>query len=439
MPSLTLQLYSNGRWCDAATFSVEDETRGHLGLGILDYHLDYVAKHLSESRTVHALSCNYSVSFSNYRQEPWPAFLLDILPSGAGRRQWLQRQGLKDEHSSDWALLGVGAGSPPGNLRIKEAVLKHAELIGPDASGLLHKGAIHPGFNRSDIIQRGEHFIEYAHQHDAATAGASDVQGEAPKFLLVEDRRGRWHAEGAIPDAQVAKHWLVKFPRGATQSDRDILRNECAYLEVARALGLHVGEALQYEGDALFIPRFDRKVKPDYIERFGVESLCSAAGISQYGASPAHELLLSAITCCSHSQSTDIVEYICRDIINIILGNKDNHARNSAILKSPTGHSALSPLFDFAPMYLDNEGIARVCRWHKDYEQAGQPIWPKLVEHIEASYPTCNIEHLRARIRTLSTQLERLEEHMISAGVDDQIIHTRLLSLARQLPLLREV
>ncbi len=36
------------------------------------------------------------------------------------------------------------------------------------------------------MVSRGDSFIEYAHEVGATVAGATDTQGEAPKFWVVE-------------------------------------------------------------------------------------------------------------------------------------------------------------------------------------------------------------------------------------------------------------
>ncbi len=143
-------------------------------------------------------------------------------------------------------------GNAPGNLRIAGA----AEETFDD----------HPGFERHEIIEKNVDFIEYAEACGALVAGASDVQGQAPKFLLVEDHDSRWHAEGALPDNQVRCHWLVKFPRGNKEADRRVLLNEAPYYEVARAFGLRTAAPLEYQDDALFVRRFDRRVTPEGLD-----------------------------------------------------------------------------------------------------------------------------------------------------------------------------
>lgn len=57
-----------------------------------------------------------------------------------------------------------------------------------------------------------------------------------------------------------------------------------------------------------------------------------------------------------------VIEMIQRDLLNIAFGNSDNHGRNTALIKRPEA-IWLSPLYDFAPMKADPEGIVRVTQW----------------------------------------------------------------------------
>jgi serine/threonine-protein kinase HipA len=275
----------------------------------------------------------------------------------------------------------------------------------------------HPGFTREAVIARSEAFVEYAYQHGIYAAGGSDVQGVAPKLLLTQDRDGAWHAEGRLPDATVAAHWLVKRPRGSTAADRKVLRNEAAYMRVASALGLHVHGELTWENDCLFIPRFDRIPHASVLQRLGMESLASLANVAEYGARMPHDVLCQAIIDHCSDPASDLLEYIKRDIVNVVMGNKDNHARNTVVLRYEDGSVALSPMFDFAPMYLDPEGIARVCRWDGNAEEGGVPNWAVVVEryrdHLEDPVPA---------LRDFGRQIERLPELMRELGVDDDII-----------------
>jgi len=416
----TIEIYQRGHWRPAGTLHPANTEHGYRGESSFEYLLDYAADYANpKAAPIAGLSCRYPVDFDLHQQARWPAFTLDILPSGYGRRQWLEQLELNDGPKSDWPLLMRGTAFPPGNLRIAEAVAaKDPYRKVPTSHGDLVPANQHPGFKRDDILTRDEYFIEYAYQLGIYAAGGSDVQGAAPKILLAQDLQGAWHAEGTLPDNKVLAHWLVKRPRGTTRVDRQVLRNEAAYMQVARKLGLQVHADLLWVENNLFIPRFDRRVHTgDYIERLGMESLCSLAGISEFGVPVPHDTLCQAIIQYCSEPRRDLLEYIKRDIANVVMGNKDNHSRNSAVIRDENGHVALAPLFDFAPMYLDPEGIARVCRWEGDAENAGRPEWAIVTERFEN-----HLDDAKRALRQFGQEIARLPDTMRQAGIDDTII-----------------
>ncbi|WP_288132148.1 HipA domain-containing protein [Microbulbifer sp.] len=424
----TIEVYRSGRWQPAGILCPLKPQLGYCGPSRLEYALEYAAEYAGPDTTRAAgLSCRYPVDFTQHEAPHWPAFVLDMLPNGFGRQQWLELLKLRDTASADWPLLLRGAAFPPGNLRIAEAVAaKDLSTPVPTANGALVPMADHPGFNLEDVLNRREHFVEYAFQHGIYAAGASDVQGIAPKLLLVQDLEGRWHAEGVLPDDRVSAFWILKRPRGRAAADRNILRNEAAYMRVAREMGLRVFAELEWDNDSLFIPRFDRRVqKGKSVDRLGMESLCSLAGVAEFGKPISHDTLCRALIRYSSQPGADLLEYIQRDILNLALGNKDNHARNTAVYRFENGDVTLTPLFDFAPMYLDPEGIARVCRWEGDAETAGRPEWGKVLERYREQLPDG-----AARLRTFGTRLRQLPDIAHKAGVDGNIIEHQLPAIS---------
>ena len=188
----------------------------------------------------------------------------------------------------------------------------------------------------------------------------------------------------------------------------------------ADRLGLKVYAELEWEEDNLFVPRFDRCVLDGDVERYGMESLYSAAGVAEYGAPVSHEALCNAIEAYCTEPDAELLEYIKRDIVNVVLGNKDNHGRNTAFLRYETGVVKLAPLYDFAPMYLDPEGIPRVCRWSGTAETAGEPEWGTVMELFPGKEET-----LRAALRDFGRLIRQLPDIMRECGVDDDIIEQR--------------
>ena len=61
--------------------------------------------------------------------------------------------------------------------------------------------------------------------------------------------------------------------------------------------------------------------------------------------------------------AAEVTEYVLRDVLNLALGNPDNHGRNTALAKDIDGCVRLTPLFDFCPMRLDASGVRRSTTW----------------------------------------------------------------------------
>ena len=172
MDEVVIEIYREGRWHKAAEFSPygKDYHSGYRVGGRLSYDIDYVLSCMEEDRIVDRVGCLYPVNFNLYSGMSWPAFLLDLLPTGAAREAWLKSLGLRDDESSWWQLLRLATGNPPGNLRIAGAAVENF--------------IEHPGFDRQEIIEKNVNFIEYAETNGALVAGASDVQGQARMALV---------------------------------------------------------------------------------------------------------------------------------------------------------------------------------------------------------------------------------------------------------------
>lgn len=382
-----LELFLEGAWRTAARASPlgDSAALGSSGPTHLDYEIEYSLPRLDRTG-LEAVSCRYPVSLELHRLERWPAFLLDLLPSGAPRRYWLGHLGLDDQPASHWPLLLAGAGNPPGNLRVREAAPPPPE------------GA-HAGFEYEEVVATAPEFIEYAFRHGAPLAGSTAVQGDAPKLLLTQDTAGRWHADGALPDERASVHWILKLPRGRQEADRIILRHEAVYSRVARAAGLRVYAPSRHDRDILFVPRFDRAparprggdvggvpFPPRHmggVVRHGLESLASLAGLTRFGERPPHETLCRAIARHCTEPRAEVAEYVLRDVLNLALGNTDNHPRNTAVLKLAGGRVLLAPIYDLAPMFMDPQMIPRACRW--EGEQHGRPDWVEVVRQLADS------------------------------------------------------
>lgn len=397
--NLFLEIFVENQWRRLGEVEIFDTSsmKGYKGKGSYQYDLEYLDQFIDHLHTngMYAASVRYPLNFGHTLEENWPAFLLDLIPTGAARLNWLKRLGLTDSPAADFELLEKGAINPPGNIRVT-------------FDGDLFEGINeHKGFDYEEVVGRGVDFIEYAENLGAIVSGTSGAQGVAPKFLLVEDGKGMWHGDGAIKESEIAKSWLVKFPRGKKQRDYDILRLEQIYYEVATELGVKVLGPLHWDRDTLFIPRFDReKDSHGNLMRKGLESLVSAIGISDFGVGKKIEDYLDVLKKYCTNPAEDIMEFVFRDFLNVVMGNPDNHGRNTALIKTESTIE-IAPLFDFAPMVLDDSGIPRASKWNeenyhipnfKSIELALVNVGisrPEAVAFLKKSHEKiCNVKHL---------------------------------------------
>jgi len=371
----TLQLHAQGTWHDVASVRLHGkENEGWKAKTYSGYAVEWAFEH-GGSTDAHALCARWPVGLEPLQAPHWPVFLIDMLPQGFGRQELLRRIGQSPTASevADWKLLLAGAGNPIGHLRVKEA----AEWLGANA------GAVR-GFTDEEVAQRGDAFSEYLASHGLFVAGSSGVQGEWPKMLLTRADDGLLYLDHTLPDERAVQHYIVKFGRGTDRQLASILRHEAPYMDMAQQLGLRVHAPLVLRERALFIPRFDRQTDrrnhASTVTRLAQESIATLTGMPGFEAVPSHDqVCLELMQHCTDPQG-EVLEYLKRDVANLALGNKDNHARNTALQRDFNGHIALTPLFDFAPMVLHPDGIARRIRW-KDND-GGQPDWGRVLDSV---------------------------------------------------------
>jgi serine/threonine-protein kinase HipA len=366
-----LQLHAAGTWHEVASVSLlGGEEEGWKSTTYSGYAVDWAFQHPGAT-DAHAACAGWPVGLEPLEQAHWPVFLIDMLPQGFGRQELLRRMGQPPTAGvvADWKLLLTGAGNPIGNLRVKEA-----------ADWLIdHAGPLR-GFTDDEVAQRGDEFSEYLASHGLFVAGSSGVQGEWPKILLTRADDGLLYLDHTLPDERARAHYIVKFGRGTDAQLASILRHEAPYMAIAAQLGLRVHAPLVLRQRALFIPRFDRLVQGGVVARLAQESIATLTGMPGYEAVPSHDQVCAALIRHCTDPQAEVLEYVKRDIANLALLNKDNHARNTAVQRDFNGRIALTPVYDFAPMYLHPDGIARRIRW--EHNDNGQPDWRRVVDRL---------------------------------------------------------
>ena len=331
-----------------------------------------------------------------------PPFLYDLVPQGKGRQFLLKQLGLVDSDNLVLPLVLAGAFNPIGCLRLQSAVdfyQQHSAV-----------GELDEGFSLHDILAKSDTFLDHLSLHAMLAAGTTGVQGVAPKFLLAQNADDRWFADLALPDDQARAHWLVKLPRGRADDDRAVLRNEAAYLRVAAELGLRSHAAPALHGEMLFVRRFDRVVDATGLHRLHQESVASLAGVRGFGMPLSmQEMLLAIRANVSHPQA-ETIEFLKRDALNSALRNTDNHARNTAVQRLPDGTVQLTPVFDFAPMFMDPEIVPRSSHWLTPDGKRRVADFRHIAELLESLLPGKEMRALLTELQAFGAEVARLPE-----------------------------
>ncbi|MEH6565494.1 MAG: HipA domain-containing protein [Halopseudomonas sp.] len=412
---LTIQTYVNGQWHDALNLSLSDTRAVADARVTATYSTAYLSDFFDATENVfeYAVSVNLPVNWNPADTKGFPAFVYDIIPAGHAKQSLLKR--FNDDKPQgmdiDLFLLGRCTPSPIGSLRVKES-----------AAALEDSGV--EAFARQEVVERTNDFLEYAYEAGAALGGATGAQGEAPKLLLAQGRDGQFYADAMLDDSLVESHWLVKFARNKmTENDKNILRAEYHYYKAVAGLGLNTvatkGLSLEEaEKPSLWMPRFDRIVDGESVERIAVESVYSLLGNTEPGSKLKHETVLSRLIelWCSNEQTDEVpelvFEYLRRDLLNRILGNSDNHGRNTAIFRYRERFE-LAPIYDLAPMILDTEGVTRATKW--EAERKGRPGWREICACFPHWYAQ---DELYDRLRSAANDFRALPDLVVDMPLE---------------------
>lgn len=122
------------------------------GRCLVAYDNDYIIANFNrmEDRCERALSVNLPLNWDHHDVKGYPAFLYDIIPSGAARDSLESRYGRLKPEGVEMELYQLEhfTPAPVGHLRIKESV----EGLQPDRS---------EAFAHAEVVNRTNEFLEY--------------------------------------------------------------------------------------------------------------------------------------------------------------------------------------------------------------------------------------------------------------------------------------
>ncbi|MBB4374121.1 serine/threonine-protein kinase HipA [Bradyrhizobium sp. cir1] len=415
----TIQTYFGGIWHDAAMVTLADPEKGIGSASSVGYEMAYFYDHGTTEdpvRDIRAYSVAAPVDLADRTADTWPAFLLDLIPQGKQADRIANFLGIKaSDPDATIKLLLRSGGAPVGNLRIKEA---------HDEETKRTEKMVRVGVPIEDILARTDQFLAMADEFALIASGSSGLQGDWPKIALTKSRgAGLWYPDPMVIDEDAEDHVIAKLLRSDEGVDQRILESEAGYAKVAQDFGLNVERPGTYGNGVLVIPRFDRRKDGGKLIRCGQESMVSAIGVAAFGHLEKHETYVAKIQDVSSDPLADTIEYLLRDVLNLAMGNPDNHGRNTALRKLPDGTLRLSPLFDFAPMRISLAGIVRSTRWACMPAAGGtdiEPDWRVVCEAV--SGPRVPADALMAALAGKEDHLRALPEMARKHGVPDTVI-----------------
>lgn len=175
-------------------------------------------------------------------------------------------------------------------------------------------------------------------------------QGARPKVLVDFNARTSQISSG-MPLTGSATPWLMKFP--AESEHREVCAVEELYSRVARAAGMDMPKSRAFDlgakHSAFGVERFDRVVLSQGKERsiIRVPMMSMAAYLQADHRLPSldYETILLATLKITGDQR-EVLKAFDRCLFNVLMHNRDDHAKNFAFRLNEQGMWQLSPAFD---------------------------------------------------------------------------------------------
>lgn len=224
-------------------------------------------------------------------------------------------------------------------------------------------------------------------------------------------------------------------------SDPDITRNEVALLNIAAACGIRIApcDALEFavEGrhiQALLSSRFDRRIeiagRTGLITRIHSEDFCQALGfppsLKYERDSLNHDRRFSAAAVAQIGAMASVPTIFQRDFLehclfNLLVGNSDNHGKNGSVLHQ-SGGTALAPLYDVVPVFMDAMVTHQLAFRHGDADFAEDVTRENLRLLLkDLGFGKPQLDRVLKQISTLARQISEFAEKLATKGLGDAL------------------
>jgi len=346
------------------------------------------------------------------------AFFSNLLPEGSVRQAVCRKLGISE--GNDFALLRaiggecagalwIGPGQPPGTDETGYRAVDGAELARLARSPGAMAGVISPEVRLS-------------------LAGAQDK-------LPVAVRDGAFALPlGGAPSSHILKFASAAFP--------DLPLNECLTTELARRCGLPVASATLVDLDgtgACLVERFDRIMLSGCLVRLHQEDFCQALGLPstrkyEVEGGPSFRQCFDLVAGACTEPMPDVELLLRWQIVNLILGNADGHAKNLSLLYGRDGSVRLAPFYDMV-CTLAYPGLSREMAMRIGETSDMGRIGPK---HLDRLAGDCGLgagwvrKVVRESAETVCDIIDRSSGELAEAYRRERVVHRLLRVVSKQ-------
>ncbi len=205
--------------------------------------------------------------------------------------------------------------------------------------------------------------------------GAADVESGAPMSPeLFDALEAGSSIGGARPKATLVhggRHRIAKF--SSITDNYPVMKAEAVAMELARRVGMNVAdtELVRVAGrDVLLVDRFDRA--PDGSRRAFVSALTIARESEMNARYVTYTALADELRARSASRAGTLRELFSRVVLNILVSNTDDHARNHAAFPDGEDGLELTPAYDICPQNRTGEEAAQAMAFGPDGQRLAQ-------------------------------------------------------------------
>ncbi|MBW8881095.1 MAG: HipA domain-containing protein [Asticcacaulis sp.] len=241
------------------------------------------------------------------------------------------------------------------------------------------------------------------------TDDPSPLAGVQGKIALTVLPDGRWALPK--PGRKVPSTHILKVPFRADQGD---VNHEWAATRLVFGLRLPVtfSERVYHAGvHGLLISRFDRRVFENKVTRLHQEDFAQALGLPrglkyERNGKDGRSFSTAAVAGLTDRvkiPAQDKARFLLATMVNLALGNNDNHAKNHALLYVDGPVPVFAPLYDILPVRINDRYTDRLS-----FDIGNAKCFEDLTTNdIEAFFATFGLEGTRYK-RFLETQIKPL-------------------------------